>query len=108
MTEEEALQAHQERVESARTPEDIDQAERDERARREQEAAKPTEDRPEELSTDERIARLEAALAASRTAPPIGVLPEHAAGVGLDVAETWGQHEQMLAREGRHPAQQNR
>ena len=43
---------------------------------------------------EQRIKDLEASLAASRGAMPVGLLPTHAAGPGNDIAETWSQAEQ--------------
>jgi len=48
-------------------------------------------------SQEDRIAALEAALAAAQQAAPIGTIPEHGAGVGLATAETWSQAEQENA-----------
>jgi hypothetical protein len=45
-------------------------------------------------TTDQRIADLEAQLAASRAAQPLGTTPYHGAGPGTDTAETWSQAEQ--------------
>lgn len=64
-------------------------------------ADQPTEKR----TTDQRIADLELQLAQTRAATPLGTIPEHAAGVGTDVAETWSQYEQELASVGEHPDQ---
>lgn len=44
-----------------------------------------------------RIADLEAALAASRAGSPLSLLPEHSAGPGMEVAQTWSQAEQEQA-----------
>lgn len=56
-------------------------------------------------STEQRLADLEAQLAASRAAQGLGTLPTHSAGVDDEVAETWSQHDQELARRGEHPDQ---
>lgn len=57
-----------------------------------------TEEPDDKKSTDQRIADLEAALAASRGAAPLNPIPEHGAGTGTDVAETWSLYEQEQAR----------
>jgi hypothetical protein len=49
-------------------------------------------------SAEERISALEAALAASRAASPLNPIPEHGAGPGQDIAETWSLFEQQQAR----------
>jgi len=51
-------------------------------------------------STEERIAELEAALAASRASAPLNAIPEHGAGPGTDIAETWSLGDQEAARAG--------
>jgi hypothetical protein len=58
------------------------------------------------VKTDsERIADLEAALAASRAAAPEGTTVQHGGGVGNVFEETWSQHDQELASRGEHPLQ---
>lgn len=52
-------------------------------------APKPTQ--------EERISQLEAALAASKAALPLSLIPEHGAGPGMEVNETWSQAEQEEA-----------
>lgn len=42
----------------------------------------------------ERVRQLEAALASSRAALPLSLIPEHGAGPGMEVRETWSQAEQ--------------
>jgi len=54
----------------------------------------------------QRVADLELQLAQARSAAPLGTVPEHAAGVGTDTAETWSQAEQTLAQAGQHPDQE--
>lgn len=46
----------------------------------------------EDLSA--RVQQLEAALKASRAAMPLTLIPEHGAGPGMEVNETWSQAEQ--------------
>jgi hypothetical protein len=45
-----------------------------------------------------RVRDLEAALKASRAALPVSLVPEHGAGYGDEVAETWSLAEQEEAR----------
>lgn len=59
-------------------------------------------DEKKSISTDQRIADLEAALAASRGAAPLNPIPEHGAGQGTEVAETWSLYEQEQARANPH------
>lgn len=66
---------------------------------RPQEQAKPAK------SQEQRIADLELQLASVRATTPLGTIPDHAAGVGQDVAETWSQQDQELAWAGEHPDQ---
>lgn len=44
-----------------------------------------------------RVRDLEAALAASKAAMPLSLIPEHGAGPGMEVNETWSQAEQEEA-----------
>lgn len=63
-------------------------------------------DQPKETrSTDQRIADLELQLAQTRAGTPLGTIPDHAAGVGQDMAETWSQYDQEMASIGEHPDQ---
>jgi hypothetical protein len=48
-------------------------------------------------SLEARIRDLEATVVAQRAAMPMSVTPEHGAGDGMDVAETWSQAEQEAA-----------
>lgn len=64
----------------------------------------PTQ-KPAGKSTEQRIADLEAQLAAAQTAPPLGTIAEHGAGPGTEVAETWSMYDQELAAAGIHPDQ---
>lgn len=59
-----------------------------------------TEEQPkrEEKTAEQRIADLEAALAASRAAAPLNPIPAHGAGPGTEVAETWSLYEQQQAQ----------
>lgn len=56
-------------------------------------------------SAEERIAALEAALAASRGAAPLNPIPEHGAGEGTEIAQTWSLYEQerSIAAESKPP-----
>jgi hypothetical protein len=62
------------------------------------------EDRPDvkastdKRTTEQRIADLELQLAQTRAGTPGGTIPEHGAGFGNDVEETWSQAEQEEAR----------
>jgi hypothetical protein len=47
---------------------------------------------------ESRVRDLEAALKASRAALPVSLVPEHGAGYGDEVAETWSQADQEEAR----------
>jgi hypothetical protein len=49
-------------------------------------------------TTEQRIADLELQLAQSRAAMPGGTLPDHSAGFGQEIEETWSQAEQEAAR----------
>jgi hypothetical protein len=49
-------------------------------------------------SQEERIAALEAALAASRGAAPLNPIPAHGAGEGDEIAESWSLYDQEQAR----------
>lgn len=63
-------------------------------------------DQPKETrTTDQRIADLELQLAQTRAGLPLGTIPDHAAGIGQEVEETWSQADQELARIGEHPDQ---
>ena len=63
-------------------------------------------DSPEVSELDELRAEL-AALRTQITAPAVitTTIPEHGAGVGTLIAETWSQYEQELASAGLHPLQ---
>lgn len=50
-------------------------------------------------SDSERIAALEAALAASRAAAPLNPIPANGAGPGDEVAQTWSLYEQEQAQQ---------
>lgn len=63
--------------------------------------AKPAEKR----SAEQRISDLELALAQSRAGQPLGTLPNHGAGIGQEVEETWSLADQQLAQAGVHPLQ---
>lgn len=65
----------------------------------------PTQ-KPAGPTTDERIAALEQQLAAAQAALPVGTIPEHGAGVGTEIAETWSAYDQSLATAGEHPDQE--
>jgi hypothetical protein len=56
-------------------------------------------------TTEQRISDLELQLAQTRAGLPLGTIPEHAAGVGTEIADTWSQHDQELATMGEHPDQ---
>ena len=45
-----------------------------------------------------RVKDLESRLAAAQAAAPITLIPEHGAGPGMEVAETWSQADQELAK----------
>lgn len=64
----------------------------------EKQGEKRDEKQGEKRSTDQRIADLEAALAASRAAAPLNPIPYHGAGAGTEIAETWSLYEQQIAR----------
>lgn len=64
----------------------------------------PTQ-KPTGPTADERIAALEARVAAAEAAVPTSTIPEHGAGVGTSVAETWSAYDQALAFAGEHPDQ---
>jgi hypothetical protein len=49
-------------------------------------------------TTEQRIADLEMQLAQTRATTPGGTVPEHGAGFGDEVEETWSQYEQEQAR----------
>ena len=53
---------------------------------------KPTDD-----DLTKRVADLESRLAAAQAAAPLTLTPEHGAGPGMEVAETWSQFEQEQA-----------
>lgn len=57
-------------------------------------------------SQEQRIADLELQLASVRATTPLGNVPDHAAGVGQEIAETWSQYDQELATRGEHPDQE--
>jgi hypothetical protein len=61
---------------------------------------KPAERKSPERSQEQRIADLEAALAQSRANTPLGTIPDHGAGPGQEIAETWSQAEQEDAQAG--------
>ena len=48
-------------------------------------------------SAEDRIAALEAALADSQALVPTSLVPEHGAGPGMEVRDTWSQFEQERA-----------
>jgi len=55
---------------------------------------------PKDARTQEqRIADLELALAQTKAGLPGGTLPEHSAGPGTEIAETWSQAEQEEERQ---------
>jgi hypothetical protein len=55
----------------------------------------------QKADNDARVDQLQAALeAAQRSGQPTSVVPEHGAGPGLEIAETWGQYQQGLAAAG--------
>ena len=57
---------------------------------------RPPEERERQgKSVEDRIQELEAALAASRGAAPLNPIPEHGAGEGIEVAETWSLYDQQ-------------
>ena len=58
----------------------------------------PVEDH--QATTEDRIAALEAQLAASRAAAPLNPIPEHGAGPGTEIHETWSLGDQEAARAG--------
>jgi hypothetical protein len=58
-----------------------------------------------EPSVEQRLADLELQLAQARAGIPLGTIPENAAGIGTEVAETWSQYDQELANMGEHPDQ---
>lgn len=63
-------------------------------------------DTPKETrTTDQRIADLELQLATTRAGLPLGTIPDHGAGIGQDIDETWSQHDQERAHAGTHPDQ---
>lgn len=54
--------------------------------------------RDDKLTTEQRIANLELQLAQTRAGTPGGTIPDHGAGYGDEIAETWSQYEQEQAR----------
>lgn len=50
-----------------------------------------------------RIRDLEATVVAQRAAMPMSVTPEHGAGEGMEVEETWSQYDQENAIEDNEP-----
>lgn len=61
----------------------------------------PKQDAKSEASQEDlsaRVQHLEAALAASRAALPLSLIPEHGAGPGMEVNDTWSQAEQEAAQ----------
>ena len=67
----------------------------------------PGKQEPKQGKTDsQRIADLELQLASVRATAPLGTVPDHAGGVGQDIAETWSQADQELATAGKHPDQE--
>lgn len=63
-------------------------------------------EQPKQARTQEqRIADLELQLASVKATTPLGTIPDHAAGVGQEIAETWSQADQELATRGEHPDQ---
>lgn len=61
--------------------------------------------KPAPKSQEQRIADLELALATAQAGTPLGTLPEHGAGIGQEVEETWSLADQELAAKGLHPYQ---
>jgi hypothetical protein len=55
---------------------------------------------------EQRIADLELQLATTKAGLPLGNIPDHAAGVGQEIEETWSQYDQELAAKGEHPFQE--
>jgi hypothetical protein len=49
-------------------------------------------------SMEQRLADLELQLAQTRAGTPLGTIPDHGAGPGQDIAETWSQAEQEQAK----------
>lgn len=49
-------------------------------------------------SVEQRLADLELANAQLRATTPLGTTPEHGAGPGTEIAETWSQYEQEQER----------
>lgn len=56
------------------------------------------EERQDNATLAKKIRDLENALAASRAASPLTLIPEHGAGKGDEIAETWSQYDQEQAR----------
>lgn len=52
----------------------------------------------EKGSLEARIRDLEATVVAQRAAMPMSATPEHGAGVGMEVEETWSQYDQEMNR----------
>lgn len=48
---------------------------------------------------------LQNTIAAMRAGAPLSLIPEHSAGLGDGVAETWSQYDQEMALAGEHPDQ---
>lgn len=68
--------------------------------------AEQKQDTKDARTTEQRLADLELQLAQSRAGLPGGTIPDHGAGVGQEVYETWSQYDQELAAAGIHPDQE--
>jgi hypothetical protein len=55
---------------------------------------------------EQRIADLELQLATVKATTPLGNIPDHGAGVGQEIEETWSQYDQELSTRGEHPFQE--
>jgi hypothetical protein len=53
-----------------------------------------TDTKPSDDDLAKRLATVEAQLAAARAAAPLTLIPEHGAGPGMEVNETWSQADQ--------------
>lgn len=71
------------------------------------EPGSPPQGKTPPKTNEQRIADLELQLATVRATTPLGSIPDHAGGVGQDIAETWSQADQELAWAGEHPDQPN-
>lgn len=63
------------------------------------------QDKPQKTQ-EQRIADLELQLATVKATTPLGTIPDHGAGVGQEIEETWSQYDQELATRGEHPFQE--